>query len=146
MSVTWNRSVVSSTNKTDPHDVIDILLKVVLNTINQTMKTFVTCSVKVVWNLNLDDTPSDRSSIFNVVFINYYILCSFHLETPYDCYWSKGWHVTSKLKLHLSMKCTTVQPLSFRELFLDLMTTNNNTLKWGTLKQIIISVVFNIIM
>jgi len=29
-------TLVSSTNKTDPHDITEILLKVVLNTINQT--------------------------------------------------------------------------------------------------------------
>jgi hypothetical protein len=29
---------VSSTNKTDRHDITEILLKVVLNTINQTIK------------------------------------------------------------------------------------------------------------
>jgi hypothetical protein len=33
MSVTCGRSVVSSTNKTDRHDITEILLKVVLNTI-----------------------------------------------------------------------------------------------------------------
>jgi len=32
--VTFNRSVVSSTNKTDRHDIIEILLKVALNIIN----------------------------------------------------------------------------------------------------------------
>ena len=34
MSVSCNRSVVSSTNKTDCHDITEILLKVALNTIN----------------------------------------------------------------------------------------------------------------
>jgi hypothetical protein len=34
-SVTCDRSVVFSTNKTDRHDITEILLKVVLNTINQ---------------------------------------------------------------------------------------------------------------
>jgi hypothetical protein len=33
MSVTCNRSVVSSTNKTDCHNITEILLKVALNTI-----------------------------------------------------------------------------------------------------------------
>jgi len=33
--VTCDRSVVFSTNKTDRYDIIEILLKVVLNTINQ---------------------------------------------------------------------------------------------------------------
>jgi hypothetical protein len=40
--VTCGRSVdfspVSSTNKTDHHDITEILLKVALNTINQTIK------------------------------------------------------------------------------------------------------------
>jgi hypothetical protein len=33
LSVTCDRSVVSSTNKTDSHDITEILLKVVLNTL-----------------------------------------------------------------------------------------------------------------
>jgi len=39
--VTYNRSVVFSgpTNKTDRHDIAEILLKVVLGTINQTTIT-----------------------------------------------------------------------------------------------------------
>jgi hypothetical protein len=36
LSVTCGRSVVFSTNKTDHHDIIEILLKVAFNTINQT--------------------------------------------------------------------------------------------------------------
>jgi hypothetical protein len=36
LSVTCDRSVVSSTNTTDRHDITEILLKVALNTINQT--------------------------------------------------------------------------------------------------------------
>ena len=36
LSVTCDRSVFSSTNKTDRHDITEILLKVSLNTINQT--------------------------------------------------------------------------------------------------------------
>ena len=36
LSVTCDRSVFSSTNKTDHHDITEILLKVSLNTINQT--------------------------------------------------------------------------------------------------------------
>ena len=32
--MTYGRSVVSSTNKTDRHDITEILLKVALNTIN----------------------------------------------------------------------------------------------------------------
>ena len=36
LSVTWDRSVVSSTNKTDHHDITEILLKMVLNTITLT--------------------------------------------------------------------------------------------------------------
>jgi hypothetical protein len=45
LSVTWDRSwfspgiPVSSTNKTDCHDITEILLKVALNTINQTNYT-----------------------------------------------------------------------------------------------------------
>ena len=34
MSVTWDRSVVISINKTDRHEITEILLKVALNTIN----------------------------------------------------------------------------------------------------------------
>ena len=47
LSVTCNRSVVfsgysfSSTNKTDRHDITEILLKVVLNTINQNYITYI---------------------------------------------------------------------------------------------------------
>ena len=47
LSVTCNRSVVfsgysfSSTNKTDCHDITEILLKVVLNTINQNYITYI---------------------------------------------------------------------------------------------------------
>jgi hypothetical protein len=33
--VTWDRSVVFSTNKTNRHDITEILLKVALNTIKQ---------------------------------------------------------------------------------------------------------------
>ena len=43
LSVTCDRSVVfsgSSTNKTDRHDITEILLKVVLNTIKQTNKQY----------------------------------------------------------------------------------------------------------
>jgi hypothetical protein len=36
LSATCGRSVVSSTNKTDRHDLTEILLKVALNTINLT--------------------------------------------------------------------------------------------------------------
>ena len=36
LSVSCDRSVVSSTNKTDWHDITEIFLKVVLNIINQT--------------------------------------------------------------------------------------------------------------
>jgi hypothetical protein len=36
LSVTCDRSVVSSTNKTDRHDIIEIVLKVALNTISLT--------------------------------------------------------------------------------------------------------------
>ena len=35
-SVTCDRSVVSSTNKTDHHDITEIVLKVAINTIEQT--------------------------------------------------------------------------------------------------------------
>ena len=35
LSVTSDRSVIFSTNKTDSHDITDILLKVALNTINK---------------------------------------------------------------------------------------------------------------
>jgi hypothetical protein len=39
LSVTWDRLLVlSSTNKTDRHNIIEKLLKVVLNTINQPTK------------------------------------------------------------------------------------------------------------
>jgi hypothetical protein len=38
LSVTCDRSVVSSTNKTDCHDITEMLLKVALNTIKQTNK------------------------------------------------------------------------------------------------------------
>jgi hypothetical protein len=38
LSVTCDRSVVSSTNKTDLHDITEILLKVALNTIKQANK------------------------------------------------------------------------------------------------------------
>jgi S-ribosylhomocysteine lyase LuxS involved in autoinducer biosynthesis len=34
-------TLVSSTNKTDRHDITEILLKVALNTINQTNQTYV---------------------------------------------------------------------------------------------------------
>ena len=37
-------STVSFTNKTDPHDITEILLKVALNTIKQTNKTFFLCN------------------------------------------------------------------------------------------------------
>ena len=39
MSVTCDRSMVSSTNETDCHDITEILLKVALNTIKQTNKS-----------------------------------------------------------------------------------------------------------
>ena len=45
LSVTFDRSVVFSTNKTDHHDITELLLKVVLNTINQTIKIVVECLV-----------------------------------------------------------------------------------------------------
>ena len=35
----WDRSVVSSTNKTDNHDIAEILLNVALNTIAKTTNT-----------------------------------------------------------------------------------------------------------
>ena len=38
LSVTCERSVVFPTNKTDRHDITEILLKVALNTIKQTNK------------------------------------------------------------------------------------------------------------
>ena len=42
---TCDRSVVFSTNKTDHHDITELLLKVALNTINQTIKIVVECLV-----------------------------------------------------------------------------------------------------
>jgi hypothetical protein len=54
MSVTCDRSVVlpvtpvSSTNKTDGHNTSEILLKVALNTIASSMKTFTTINVNAV--------------------------------------------------------------------------------------------------
>jgi len=57
LSVTRDRSVVfstssgSSTNKTDRHDITDILLKVALNTIKQTNKHKYTCSVRLYLQL-----------------------------------------------------------------------------------------------
>jgi hypothetical protein len=39
LSVTCDRSVVSSTNKTDHHDITEILLNVALNTINHQPQT-----------------------------------------------------------------------------------------------------------
>jgi hypothetical protein len=38
LSVTCDRSVVSSTNKTDRHDITEILLKVALNTITLNLR------------------------------------------------------------------------------------------------------------
>ena len=48
-SVTCDRSVVFSTNKTDRHDITEILLKVVLNTIKPTNQPYVsmTTTLKV---------------------------------------------------------------------------------------------------
>jgi hypothetical protein len=48
-SVTCDRSVVFSTNKTDCHDITEILLKVVLNTIKPTNHPYVsmTATLKV---------------------------------------------------------------------------------------------------
>jgi hypothetical protein len=40
-------SLVSSTNKTDRHDITEILLKVALNTIKQTNKQKNNCSNKI---------------------------------------------------------------------------------------------------
>jgi hypothetical protein len=40
-------SLVSSTNKTDCHDITEILLKVALNTINQTKPVYL--SYTIVW-------------------------------------------------------------------------------------------------
>jgi len=37
LSVIWGKSAVSSTNKTDHHDITEILLKVALNTITLTL-------------------------------------------------------------------------------------------------------------
>ena len=45
LPVTYYMSVVFSTNKTDHHDITELLLKVVLNTINQTIKIVVECLV-----------------------------------------------------------------------------------------------------
>jgi hypothetical protein len=47
-SVVFSGTPVSSTNKTDCHDIADILLKVVLNTINQTNCTFSKRQKKVI--------------------------------------------------------------------------------------------------
>ena len=46
LSVTCTRSVVFSTNKTDRHDITEILLNVVLNTINQTTLYFLYWDLK----------------------------------------------------------------------------------------------------
>ena len=48
LSVTCNRSVVFSTNKTDLYDITEILLKVALNTriLSNPPKNFVTSNVK----------------------------------------------------------------------------------------------------
>jgi hypothetical protein len=40
LSVTCDRSVVSSINKTDSHNITEILLKMALNTINQPLYFF----------------------------------------------------------------------------------------------------------
>jgi hypothetical protein len=43
LSVTYDRSMAFSANKTGLHDIPEIVLKVVLNTINQTYKSGVDC-------------------------------------------------------------------------------------------------------
>jgi hypothetical protein len=75
--VTCDRSVDSSTNKTDRHDIAEILLKVALNTITQVghgIILFITSSSKTY-------TPSRISSPVYVLSCSCYScarLCSFH--------------------------------------------------------------------
>jgi hypothetical protein len=40
LAVIWGRSVVSSTNKIDLHDITEILLKLALNTITSALEYF----------------------------------------------------------------------------------------------------------
>jgi len=50
--VTYGRSVVSSTNKTDHDEITEILLKVALNTINQNLSISVLTSMAVEFGID----------------------------------------------------------------------------------------------
>ena len=69
-------SPISSTNKTDRHDITEIVLKVALNTINQTIK-LTSCVKKCIVN---DETCSDAKGVNDVG----------ELVTYVDDVWSNG--------------------------------------------------------
>jgi hypothetical protein len=69
-SVTCDRSVVFSTNKSDRHDITEILLKVVLSTIKSTNQPYVsmTATLKVFTLINIKIQLIDQIHI-NLFFV-----------------------------------------------------------------------------
>ena len=72
-SVTCNKSVVFSTNKTDRHDITEILLKVVLNTIKPTNQPYVSMTAtlqvfsSISFNINIQLIDQIHINLFFVV-------------------------------------------------------------------------------
>ena len=73
-SVTCDKSVVFSTNKTDRHDITEILLKVVLNTIKPTNQPYVsmTTTLKVFGLISFNI----KIQLIDQIHINLYFVVS----------------------------------------------------------------------
>ena len=76
MSVTCDRLVVFSTNKSDRHDIAEILLKVTLNTIKQTKQTyvFIHLTVDLTCDVIFSHVLTFHLSLYNVTFTGYFIV------------------------------------------------------------------------
>ena len=72
LSVTCDRSVFFSTNKTDRHDITEILLKVVFNTINQSLFFSFYGKLRIKWN-DLSHIPHKivKLGVFNQTYFHY---------------------------------------------------------------------------
>ena len=84
--IRWNilkHTLISSTNKTDSHNITEILLKVALNIINQTILKhtfyFFWCFLKV-------------SKIIIILFLNWFYCCSYTVRMPTTCCGTRWWY------------------------------------------------------
>ena len=116
MSVTYNRSVVSSTNKTDHHDIAEILLKVVLNVINQEISRQFTktgiqkCypSAAPEFTLGFSRVRVAPSLVLYVCFVDHCLyFCTFSFGHCVVCsssiygFWLPLWYLQTLLKIKM---------------------------------------------